>query len=697
MRKNNRPASPTRWLLKRNIALGIAVLLIMFLVYSFAGIRTARDVHQEVLSAEKYGTPITDSDVYWYGERLNRGFIYNRFATQETLCVIFTAIGFGSAMVLFRHLFSRKQAMMTASLPVSRTQDLLQRTECFALLTLLPTLLCCLLYPVAAAVFGVAGYMDMGSWTVRCLTVLMMQIYGYMLGVFCASLCGTIWSTVLGGIILGGSCEVIVYGWTSIAYGYRNTMPGDMHDPLKRMSPVFTMYKGFGNPADFSWLPGVLAILVLAVLAYLAYRENRPENTGYTLNIRKAEIPVSIWIMLFGIGAILAVAAAFVMSELYIWQCVILGAVVVWILLRMLLDQNIRLSLKHWAIPVGCLAAALLVLLGLKTDVTGYNSYFPSEDELKAVEYRWMNDEPVRLEQEENRSAFLQVAGMLRDAAESERQLRCYTQYPNASVTVTYETAGGSVKRCYPYLTDPAEQEKALAQWKTIVESDEYRAAQTVPEDSAIDVNNCLPTFGFWGPDFEEVFGFDCTVTLNPKADTAPITDALRADLQARTLEDLQSPVLLSLYFYKNDGVTGKALTSRWYTVHSCDVNTLRAILGEDAEKWIRYANGSFLENEDIIAFCCNYGGEPIVMTDWEKISSPEEAIALYSQSSFCESALYHYSTDRSRQMHLYSRTQVQEYLDNGFTDLDTVDWERLPDYEYRLPFYPVEIMTARD
>lgn len=683
MRRNDPSMHPQRWLLKRNIALGIAVLVIMCLVFTFPGVRAVHGVSLDIRYATENGNPPDRYSIYWYEQRITSSFPFSMKLNQEVLCVIFGALGFGSAMVLFRHLFSRKQAMMTAALPVSREKDLLERTKCFAILTLVPSLISFALYPLAAVAYGVGEYLDMGLYAVRCISVLMMEIYGYALGVFCASLCGTVWSTVLSGIVLTGSCEVIWYGWSTMAHSYLNTMGRAGHfDPLKRISPVISMYKGFGTPEQFVWLPGVLAILLLAVLAFFAYRENRPENTGYTLNIRKAEITVSVWVMLFGIAAVMSTAHFLLTRELLLWLCVLLGSIVIWILLRMALDQNIRISMKHWVIPVACLGAAVLVLLGLRFDVTGYNRYLPEQDELKAVEYQYQNYDSVRLEGTETKDAFLQLAEMMRDEAEEQRTDRHYMPNAYPQLMVTYETANGTFTRCYD---KPLDTDAAQPLWKKIVESDDFKASQIVPEGENITVSSALPTFNLWGNEFEQAHGF--STELNYRPDEAVIIEALRTDLRERTLENLQTPVVLYVTFDKYEEFSGRTLDYTSYAIHVSDENTLHAVLGDDTDKWIDYANGGFLQDDDYLTFLCCYEDDGLMnLKDWEMLQSPEEAMELYRHTHFCENGLYAYPTDGRRRLRVYSRSQIQDYLDRGYSTIDTVEWDRLPEYGYEVP-----------
>ena len=164
------------WLLKRNLFLGIAILSVTFLLVPFQGMRTVHEVAESLRIMTENGSHIENP--YWYIQQVNRFYSYFGPFQQESLTVFFGAVGFGSAMILFRHLFSRRQAMMMAELPQDRTKDLLQRTGCFGILAILPTVLCLALYALLVQTNGLNMFFKPEIFFRGCAAIVMTELYG---------------------------------------------------------------------------------------------------------------------------------------------------------------------------------------------------------------------------------------------------------------------------------------------------------------------------------------------------------------------------------------------------------------------------------------------------------------------------------------------------------------------------------------
>ena len=662
------------WLLKRNLFLGIAILILTFLLVPFQGMRTVREVAESLRIVTENGFGIENP--YYYIQQLNRFYAYFGPVQQEPLTVFFGAVGFGSALILFRHLFSRRQAMMMAELPQDRTKDLLQRTGCFGILAILPTVLCLGLYALLVQTNGLDVFFRPRIFLNGCAAIVMTELYGYTMGVLCASVCGTVWSAVLAGVVFTVSVEVIVAGWTMIAEGYLNSMPtGRLNETLKTFSPAVTLYKGIGDPEKFVWLPGVIAIVLFAALGLWAYRKNRPENVGKTLNLSTLEIPVSAWVTLAGVSGCLYVVGAFTGNERNIWICTVILIAVVWVLLRMLLDQRIRITAKHWAVPVCCAAAIFLGLFCLRSDVIGFVRWLPETDKITAVEYSYGNGPVIRLESGESIDAFMELAAVMRDEAEEKRQERPYRRGLGWEIKADFETKDGKACRVW---TQPADKRATRPLWAKIVNGDDYKASQLVPENTNVSVESLIYDFGLPHTEFEETFGFRNEVP-RPEDEKA-FKEALRKDLANRTMDDLETPNVLQVYL-THFAENGYPDEYRYYTVHTCDVNTLEFMLGEDAQKWIDYAEGGFFDSGDVVAFRCQYGPEndrnkPV---SWKKAESVEEAKDWYRQIHFSNIDLYAREMDEQTRLMMASRTQMKYYERMGWEHLSEEQIEDLP------------------
>ena len=295
-------------------------------------------------------------------------------------------------------------------------------------------------------------------------------------------------------------------------------------------------------------LPGVLAIGLFLGLAVWARKRVKPENAGHTLNLKGLEPALLGWLSILGGTAAAMVLTLYWDREIILYPGVILGAAGMFLLARMLLDQRIRLSLRGWKIPAAAAAGLLLLCLGLRADVFGYNRYAPRAEDLEGRPHgNGYSGEEIVFESPEAVEASLAWTAEMTAEMEEERLKGAY-QRGYCDIVVNYEGRNGRlVTRSYhlpngnigvlPYL-------RVMAR-----EMEQHRAAQ-VPELSRAHVYRSFPDFGIPAAEFQETFGFQMEVQRQPKAEE--LREALRQDLAARTLETLQEPTLVTVYFEGN-------------------------------------------------------------------------------------------------------------------------------------------------
>ena len=126
----NKRLHPTRFFLHRYFYLGVAMLAVFFLVLPMqALVRLPQSLdrwNQSVL-----GSGGTLADLAPEIRSFLSGSLLYSLLGLEGLCILFAVTGFLSAMILFRHLFSRRKGMLVVSLPDTRTQDFGRRFVCF--------------------------------------------------------------------------------------------------------------------------------------------------------------------------------------------------------------------------------------------------------------------------------------------------------------------------------------------------------------------------------------------------------------------------------------------------------------------------------------------------------------------------------------------------------------------------------------
>ena len=209
MRNKTRGAA-LRWLLKHYLFLAVIVFLITFALIPMHGSMKVHTIG-EALRDRPEMEPILPSTAYYFTGELSRTFLFFPL-NLEMLCALFGSMGFGCALVLFGYRFSRKQSMMFAGLPVTRTRDFLLRTAVFLILAALPAAVCCLGYPAIILVSGLRDYFDPGLYLKECLVLMLILMYGYAAGALSSQLFGSLWAAVLGGALIIGSLEILWFG-----------------------------------------------------------------------------------------------------------------------------------------------------------------------------------------------------------------------------------------------------------------------------------------------------------------------------------------------------------------------------------------------------------------------------------------------------------------------------------------------------
>ena len=688
MRNKNGSASPFRWMLKRYFFLVVAVTVITFAVFPMQGTMRVLSTRQMLESAQG---EITPSQRAYYTKELTLDYVYSPL-NLEILCILLGGTGFGAALVLFRHLFSRKRSMMIAALPQTRSRDFLRRAAVYGLWCLAPTAMCLTVHPLMVRANGLWAFFDFGVYLQRAGTTLLINLYGFTLGVLCASLFGTFWSAALGALLAAGSAEVLLLCWTSLAGAYLSTLYSrGAFRRLIRLSPVYTLYKGFYTLTPVSIWPGIAAILLFALLGWAAYCRTKPEHAGHTVSQKRLEPVLLGWTVLLGGTAGAMLLILYLTREPLMYAGVILGAAVVWQLTRMLLDQRIHLSLQKWKVPAAVTALLLAVLLGLRMDLFGYDAWAPEIRNLAAVStsvdiYR-EEGTILRFEDSQSVQAAADWTAQMRKEMLEERRKDPFRPYFSASTIVGFTDIHGRTEtRQYRY---PKDQQAVLPALRVMAPVAERQKGENF---SALPRASCYPAlnnFGIQGTEFQQAFGFSMEVE-QLDLNAAKIQDALRQDLQARTLDTLQQPPLLRLYFEGTDPATGEYAYQGNYTILKGDRNVLAEILGADAEKWIDYAEGGFAREEGIRVFLCDYepevGEDSWRLSSWKMAESEAEAREWMTHVTCCEDSCFRMPVDPSRKVKVYGLKRLKENLryredlDLDLQDPDTL--QNLPSFE---------------
>ena len=688
--RNKQNGAVLKWLLKRHLYLAVLAFTVVFAMIPLHGMMKVSTVRSFI--GERGGeTALEPWRVFYYTQEISRNFLFSPLNLEVT-CLIFGGLGFGSAMALFGHLFSRKQSMLYAGLPMTRNRDYLNRTLCFLILVEAPVLFSTLAYPLMAAASGMGKYFNTGLYFSEAAALNLTVLYGWAVGALSAQVFGNLWAAVLGGLLTGGSLEAVFGSWYSVAGWYLHTM--NRENPTHLMtswSPLVSLYKGLYRADAFNWLPGAAAVLILVLLARAAALRNRPERAGSTLNLQAADRPLRVWTAVVGgsVGGWLFGRA--LEPEISLYLGLILGAAFAAVACRMLTEQNIRVGSRGWSLPAVCLGVMLLCCFGLRTDPFGYDSWLPEPSQVEAFSYRsqWADDSlgtVTVFREADTLAASARWTGAMRDRMAESRRKEPFQKFPDVGVTVRWDLkGGGSAVRQYRL---PENEGDVLAAVRTLADSAEYRtqAAEQIPDYRyAVGSGGLQFNLGLEDEDFREVFGFSPSLNWE-KIKTQALREALKADLAERSWEDMQGLRVARLSFYDTDDETGAYFSSRSYSVFPSDERTIRALWGNQADAVLAFLRGGWADSEDVLAFRCGFRIEDgeMLLTDFSAAASPDEARSWVARTTGCDDPVLTAPEKDDVSYRIYTKTGVRRWLEYH----DSEDLLNEPDLLSRLPEY---------
>lgn len=603
----------------------------------------------------------------------------------ESWVVLFGALGFLTAMMMMRHLFSRRQGMLHAALPDKRETDFLRRIIGYVVLCLAPIVLNMLLYLLVVAVNGLLPYVEWGKLLAKFGMMLLINLYGFAIGLLASVLTGTYWAALLAGAVLIVGAEGLAYLWNYLAGRYLHTMiTGGVGKTLVRYSPAFSLYKGLYRPAEFTWVPAMLGIVAALGLSFMLYRIRKAEATERTLAFGWLHTVMGFILPLMGGSIVGIVVFLSFLTELSLIIGMVLGVLLTYWICRMIFNQRFCGILKQWYLPA---AAALVLILGvvvLHTDVFGYDHFIPERDKLTAISYRpqgYHTNEIVTLTSDEALDAGYGWCTLMRDEVDSmENGIYANTEGTSMSrVAVTYHFEGRTIRRMYP---NSEIRNDAQPYLQTIIDSDDYKQslirefhlADGTIQNVYVNTNGRM----FRNDELFTEFGVMPSYMNLDKARDALTIDkwmkALREDIQNRTLADKKMDSIFSLSISTRDEKTG---TSDYTSVdiYPCDTNFLKLLLGDKCQDVIDYATGGYAADEDVVALQVTYNlsrkemaDNGIDMKDEVKAiklaSSPEEAVEWVRCTQSSHVGSYYFMPDYEdksfSRLYLYRKSELE-------------------------------------
>ena len=599
----------TRFLLRRNLFIGVIVFLIAFYmmpVWGLSHIPNAGTLAKDPLTSETMAAEIAKTvSTQVMTDPLN----------LEMMVILYGWLGFMTAMMLMRHLFSRRQSMLQAALPDRRETDFLRRCVGYAVLCLAPIVINFLLYLLVVAANGLLSYVMWDRLLPKLGMLLLINFYGFAMGMLSSVLTGTWWAAMLMGAVLIVGMEGLAGLWYSVAGQYLHTLVGESFtDLLLRLSPAYTLYKGFYRPAEYGCWPGVIAAVLALGLSLLLYRVRRTERAERTLAFDGLQPVLSVVLSLLGgtiLGMVLMLSFT---SDISLVVGMVLGAVLTFWVCQIVFAQRLCGILRHWALPTASAAVLLLGWALLYTDALGYDRYLPARGQLTAISYvprGYDAGDRITLTNKEALDAAYDWCTLMRDEVNDyDDGTPASSMYSGSDVIVTYQMGSRRVYRHYP---NNAMRTEAQGSLKCVIESDDYR--QSIIDQYQLDsgyvsqmyistVNAVLDQDAFF-----EKFNIRMLYRSYDRQKDGVVIDllleALRQDILNRTLGDKQEMPLLEVDLQID--LPDSNASFEQVSIYPGDEHFLRALFGEQMEEVVRYASGGFADSEDIVVLKVDY------------------------------------------------------------------------------------------
>ena len=603
MRSNNPNA--THFLMRRNFFIGVAVFLVIFFTLPMWALSHIPEGKADIL---QYYLP---DEVEGGLTRLVSQSAMQHEMTLEARCFLYGALGFLTAVMLFRHLFSRKQGMLQASLPDKRETDFLRRLAAYGVLGIGPIVLNYVLYLLIVTFNGLLPYLDWGYVLSRLGILLLVNLYGFALGLLASVLTGTWWAALLAGAVLVVGFEGLSYVWYIITGKYLHTFVGSGYEEfLKKYSPTVSLYKSVFMPEGANLLPGIISIAVSLGAGFGLYRIRKTEATEKTLAFPWLHTVMGFILPLMG-GSIMGIILMYSFAnETGLLLGLVLGAVLTYVVCRLVFEQRFGNLFKHWYLPV---AAALVLVLGvavLHTDVLGYDHYLPGRDEVQAITYQPVgyrdSGENITLTGTEAVDAAYAWCDMMRGEVDGMENglYEADAAVTDSSVVVTYHLKGRTVMRRYP---NQAVRNDAQLYLETIIESDDYKRSLLESYHLVDDTVNYMylsPQTNLLGRDeFYARFGVLPDMNLNRSQDSVKINailTAYREDVNTRTFAEKKKRELFTMDISWRDEETGYESYVN-APVFAGDENVLKAIFGDKAKDVVEYFTGGYAADENMV------------------------------------------------------------------------------------------------
>ena len=682
MRSNKKSA--TRFLLGRNLFIGVIVFLAAFYMMPFWGLSHIPN-EKEMLTAMDFAAPEMIAERFTQTVSVE---VMTMPLNLELMVILYGGLGFLTAMMLMRHQFSRRQSMLHAALPDKRGSDFLRRCVGYVVLCLLPILINFMLYLLVVALNGLLEYIEWNVLLPKFGMLLVINFYGFAMGVLASVLTGTYWAALLAGAMMVIGVECTSYLWYDLAGRYLHTLVKDSYtDALLRFSPAYSLYKTFYKPTEFACWPGVIASVFALALSFVLYRIRKTERAEHTLAFTPLHNLLGFALPLTGGTLLGMVVMMSFRTEISLICGMIAGAVLTFLICRIVFNQRFCGILKQWYLPTASAAVLVLGVLALHNDLLGYDRFLPNREKLTAITYQprsYDTGEIITLTSDDALDAAYTWCELMHGEVNSYENglVEGSSAFSGSDVVITYQMGNRKVHRHYPNRKMRNEAQDSL---RRIMESDDYR--QSIISEYHLDTGSVARIYvNTQNPMMEndmffERFGHASRSFDREKDDEMmkALLNALTQDILNRTLDERQQDAFLSISL--NIEVPGSRETRyKQLSIHPGDTNVLNVLFGSDAEEMVHYMTGGYADNQDIAVLKVDYaytrkemGEQSVSLRDAIKsvtlAASAEQAKDWIAHSQDTSAKNYYYKPyieeDPYQRLYVYRMSTVQKYSDS--------------------------------
>lgn len=347
-------------------------------------------------------------------------------------------------VALFSYLHTRQKVDFYHSLPISRTRLFANNFLTGAICTLSTYIVMLAIALACVFAMGCGEAVDLGAIGGAALSNVIIFLLLYALAALTAIVCGnTVIALLLLAWVLFSPMLIYVLKAAVMNHFFSTYMPADDMGVALKLSPVFqyfgidgTMYMsgsyllGIGGqtrPATGLLIGYLIAAAVVIALAVFLFRIRKSERAGTALAFTPAKLPIKVYMCLV-MGVAFGIVFNFIAGGFWFWPGLVIGAVLFHWIVEIIYAFDFH-AIFHKPLQLLCILIVLLaVMLGMRFDVIGYDSWLPDRDKLTAVS---LND-------------YSQAdAGMLTDAANIDAVYRL--------MEIGVQQAAGEIDENAPY------------------------------------------------------------------------------------------------------------------------------------------------------------------------------------------------------------------------------------------------------